>query len=530
VDVERNCRQVIIPLNIERLRGGETLQKQLYRQIRDSILTGTLRPGASLPSSRELAQELGVSRNTAILAYEWLCNEGYLETRHGAGTFVTERLPDVYLASPDPSVVLEQIAAVVKRPRIVFRGERHTMVEKGVSGPIDFWYGSPNWRHFPLKAWRQLLIENLPRSSNNLSRYDSPSGNFELRQAIAEHVGATRGIRATPEQVVITAGAQEGMNLVCRLFVEPGVRVAVEDPCYGGAARIFRSYGAELVPVRVDKQGIDIPRLEPVAAALAYVTPSHQFPTGATLPLERRLRLLQWAQTTGAYVVEDDYDSDFRYDGPPLAALAGLDRNGCVLYMGTFSKSIGAGLRLGFLVIPPHLVDVMMTVKSLATYGHPWLDQIVLAEFIRGGGYRRHLRRIRQLYRRARDTLVRSLEQHFGPQELSGQDAGMHLMWTLPLELSPPAKFAAAAAAEGVGIYTLAAVGAIEFENLYHTRNVVLGYSALSDAQIEVGIRRIARAFQAGSSHSLSTERGNSSGGPGALALLNVAGPIKRKS
>jgi GntR family transcriptional regulator / MocR family aminotransferase len=489
---------VIIPLNIERLRGGETLQKQLYRQIRDCILTGTLRPGTSLPSSRELAQELGVSRNTAILAYEWLCNEGYLETKIGAGTFVTAQLPDAYLASPDPTVTPKTVECSVKRPRIVFRGERHVMVERGANGAIDFWYGSPNWRHFPLKAWRQLLIENLSRSSNNLSRYDSPLGNLELRRAISEHVGATRGIRATPEQIVITAGAQEGMNLICRLLVEPGVRVAVEDPCYGGAARIFRSYGAELAPVPVDQQGIDLAQLEAVSAALAYVTPSHQFPTGVTLPLDRRLRLLQWAQTVGAYVVEDDYDSDFRYDGPPLAALAGLDRDGCVLYMGTFSKSIGAGLRLGFLVIPQHLVDVMLTVKSLANYGHPWLDQIVLAEFIRGGGYRRHLHRIRQLYRHARDTLVGSLEQYFGAQELSGQDAGMHLMWTLPPELSPPGKFVVTAASEGVGIYTLAGVGAIEFESQRNANNVILGYSALSDSQIEAGIRRIANAFQTG--------------------------------
>jgi GntR family transcriptional regulator / MocR family aminotransferase len=486
---------VVIPLSVKRVRGGETLQKQLYRQIRDSILTGTLRPGTSLPSSRELAQELGVSRNTAILAYEWLCNEGYLESRQGAGTFVTARLPDIYLASPDTSVIPEEIVDAPKRPHIVFRGERHVMVERGVNGPIDFWYGSLNWRNFPLKAWRQLLIENLSRSSNNLSRYDNPCGNLELRQAIAENVGATRGIRATPDQIVVTAGAQEAMNLICRLLVERGVRVAVEDPCYAGAARIFRSYGADLVPVPVDKQGIDLARLETVAAALAYVTPSHQFPTGVTLTLERRLRLLQWAQTVGAYVVEDDYDSDFRYDGPPLAALAGLDRNGCVLYMGTFSKSVGAGLRLGFLVIPQHLVDVTMTVKSLATYGHPWLDQIVLAEFIRSGGYRRHLRRIRQLYRRARDTLVHSIERHFGPQELSGQDAGMHLMWTLPPHLPAPVKFAAAAASEGVGIYTLSAVGAIEFENQSYAHSVVLGYSALSDDQIEAGIRRIARAM-----------------------------------
>lgn len=484
-------------LQIERERSELTLQSQLYIQIRQAIVSATFRPGMLLPSSRTLADHLGVSRNTVVLAFESLINEGYLQTRPGIGTFVTNRLPESCLAvdaRQDESG--EPIAAApVKRPRVVFRGERLRFAEKGPHRPsIDFWYGSPNKRHFPLKAWRQLLIDNLSRTSTNLSHYGSPAGNLELRQAIAGHLGATRGIRAVPEQIIITAGAQEGINLVCRLLIEPGIRVAVESPCYGGAARALQSYGAALVPVEVDNEGLDLATLEREETALAYVTPSHQFPTGVTLSLERRQRLLRWAAQVGAYVIEDDYDSDFRYDGPPIAALAGLDPNGCVLYLGTFSKSIGAGLRLGFLVVPEHLVEPIVTIKSLMNYGHPWLDQIVMAEFINSGGYHRHLREIRGLYRTARDALLGSIKRHFGDQYISGKYSGMHLMWTLPPSLAPPQKFAAMALAQDVGVYPLDAVGAVDFSGVWQANSIVLGYSSLSSDQIETGIKRIADA------------------------------------
>jgi GntR family transcriptional regulator / MocR family aminotransferase len=484
-------------VNIERGQSGSTLQRQLYAQIRDSILSATFRPGMSLPSSRKLADDLGVSRNTVMLAYEWLINEGYIDTQPGVGTFVTKALPENCIAvAAEADGKTSAPASSVRRPRIIFRGERHRIVEKGPGRPsIDFWYGSPNWRHFPTKAWRQLLIDNLSRTSTNLSQYASPSGNLELRQAIAQHLGANRGIRAGPEQVIITAGAQEGLNLICRLLVEPGVRVVVESPCYGGAARTFQSYGAVLAPVEVDNYGIDVAALENERANFAYVTPSNQFPTGVTLTNERRGRLLNWAAKVGAYILEDDYDSDFRYDGPPLAALAGIDRNGCVIYLGTFSKSIGAGLRLGFLVVPEHLVETMLTIKSLANYGHPWLDQIVMAEFIVGGGYARHLRRIRQLYRSARDALLSSLEHHFGKSlYISGKYSGMHLMWTLPRDLGPADRFAAKALAQDVGVYPLNEVGAIDFSGRRQAESIVLGYSSLSPDQIETGIKRVAEA------------------------------------
>jgi GntR family transcriptional regulator / MocR family aminotransferase len=464
--------------------------------MRDNILAGTFHPGTRLPSSRVLAQDLAVSRNTVVLAYEWLTNEGYIECRPGAGTFVTTRLPETFLAAAGAFKAIPRGPTTeVSRPRVVFRGERHTVVEKGANRPaIDFWYGSPNWRHFPLKAWRQLLIDNTSRASANLSEYGGPSGNLELRKAISENIGATRGIRATPEQIVITAGAQEGMNLVCRLFVETGVRVAVENPCYAGAARVFASYGADLIPIEVDDDGIDVGALEKQRASLAYITPSHQFPTGATLSLDRRLRLLKWATTVGAYIIEDDYDSDFRYDSPPLTALTGLARNSCVIYLGTFSKSIGAGLRMGFVVVPEHLVDEITRVKSLLSYGHPWLDQIVLAEFIKSGGYGQHLRKIQRLYQHSRDALVSNLKRHFGDLRISGENAGMHLMWTLPSRLGMARDFAAKAERFNVGIYPLDTVGAVDFKGTRQANSIVLGYSALTIEQIKAGVERLSRA------------------------------------
>jgi GntR family transcriptional regulator / MocR family aminotransferase len=487
-----------IVLQIERGQSKPTLQRQLYLQIREAIVSATFHPGMPMPSSRTLAEDLGVSRNTVVMAFELLINEGYLQTTPGVGTFVTNRLPESCIAADTwQGGANEPITETsAKRPRTVFRGERLRFIEKGPHRPsIDFWYGSPNQRHFPLKAWRQILIDNISRTSTNLSHYGSPAGNLELRQAIAEHLGATRGVRAVPEQIIITAGAQEGINLVCRLLIEPGVRVAVENPCYGGAARTFSSYGAMLVPIEVDNDGLDLAALEQEeAATLAYVTPSHQFPTGVTLTIERRRRLLSWATKVGAYVIEDDYDGEFRYDGPPIAALAGLDSNGCVLYLGTFSKSIGAGLRLGFIVVPEHLIGDITAIKSLMNYGHPWLDQIVMAEFIKSGGYRRHLREIRELYRIARDALVGSLKRHFGDQYIFGKYSGMHLMWTLPPSLAPAQNFAALALSQDVGIYTLEAVGAVDFTGVWQTNNIVLGYSSLSTDKIEIGIKRIADA------------------------------------
>lgn len=498
---DQDIGHVHIPLHLRR-DGTLTFQEQIYRQIRDAILGGRMPRGLKLPSSRDMARDLEVSRNTVTLAFSWLLNEGYLESRVGAGTFVSCTLPEEALNSSPPARDRgngDDEGGDGIRPAVRFLSPAPAIVDRGKKRlPIDFWYGRLDHRHFPLQAWRRLLLENLSRAAPNLSDYVHPAGYPELRAAIAEHLCATRGMRVEPERVLVTAGAQDGLNLLGRLLVGPGVKVAVEDPGYQAAALVFRNHGAELCPIPVDHEGLEVEQLDQRRdVPLLHVTPSHQFPTGSTLPLERRVSLLRWARRAGAYIIEDDYDSDFRYDGPPLAAVAGLDGDNRVIYLGTFSKSVGAGLRLGYLVLPPELVAPATAAKSLGSYGHPWLDQAVLGDFLRTGGFIRHLRRLRQAYRQGRDALVKAMRIHFGSSAgLNGQDAGMHVMWTLPEQLGDAVGVAAAAAKRGVGVYPFAAVGAMEFGGRgLAARNLVLGYSSLTPPEIEAGIARIAAAL-----------------------------------
>jgi GntR family transcriptional regulator/MocR family aminotransferase len=491
----------MIPLDLD-AQGHCTLQLRIYEQIRSAIVSNRLRPGSPLPSSRDLERDHKLARNTVVLAYKRLGREGYLAMRPGAGTFVADPIPEMCVGLASQSANTRTGGAVghgdarhetVRHPPVLLRTGGLRMVQAGHSKPqVDFWYGSANARNFPIREWRRLLVENLSRTSSNLSGYGPPEGIHELRLAIARHLSANRGIPVAPDQILITAGAQEGLNLVSRLFVQQGVEVVMENPCYLGAALVFQSFGATIVPAAVDCHGLSTANLKQSAATLAYVTPSHQFPTGVTMSQTRRLQLLDWAQTNGAYIVEDDYDSDFRYDGPPLAALAGLNGNDSVIYLGTFSKSIGSGVRTGYLAVPKQLIEPMRCVKSLANYGHPWLEQIVLAEFIEQGGFARHLRRIRNACGQAREALLESLQEHFGQCRIEGAEAGMHVMWTLPPYLPPIDEIVHIAAAESVGLYTLKEAGTYEMGPVRYPRTLLLGYASLSPDEIRSGIARVA--------------------------------------
>ncbi len=486
-----------IPIALKR-EMNVTLQEQIYRQVRDGILAGKLRPGLKLPSSRDMAKDLAVSRNTVALAFDWLAAEGHVECRVGAGTFVAGYLPEKEVeVSPPPENAISngQSDRRVARARVIFAGRMPAAVGRDRQKlTYDFWYGRLDRREFPVAIWRRLILENFARAGANMSDYGHPAGDPALREAISSHLGATRGIHAEAGRIVITAGAQDGLNLLCRILITQRSRVVVEDPGYEAASLLFESYGAVLDPVAIDAEGLvtdDLPD-EP-GVALAYVTPSHQFPTGVTMPIERRLSLLAWAKANGAYIVEDDYDSDFRYDGPPLTALSGLDRDFCVIYLGSFSKSLGAGLRLGYVVLPPELVAPAIAAKSLASYGQAWLDQAVVADFFSTGAHTQHLRRMLKTYRLRRDLLVKSLQDAFGTTiELSGSDAGMHLMWTLPASFPNASVVAAAAARYDVGVYPLAAIGGRRFrEDSCSDRQLILGYSGLSLSEIVAGISRL---------------------------------------
>jgi len=474
------------------------LQAQLFEQIRRLILSGRLAPGAPMPATRELSAQLGVSRNTVVLAYERLIAEDYLHTRRGTGTFVNARLPEDCLRLRGGAPVLPAAERQAARRPILFHGRAQAVVNPCRHRlQVDFWVGRPDPRSFPTKAWRRHLLHNLSVAGSNLTEYRDPAGIHGLRKAIAAHLGPARGIDATPEQVIIVSGSQEALNITARLLVRAGTPVVTECPSYQGAVFVLESYGARLTPVPVDEQGIDVARLPDARVSLAYVTPSHQYPMGATLSLERRVRLLDWAWQVGAYLIEDDYDSDFRHNGVPLTALKGMDTHGSVIYVGTFSKSIGAGLRLGYMVVPEELVEPARTVKALLNNGQPWLDQAVVADFIASGSYARHLRRIRHTYRARRDCLVDALQRHFGAVDLAGTEGGMHLVWRLPGHFPSAVQLQAMALEAGVGVYALDGGAAWDYgRSEYSRRTLMLGYSSLDQRQIAEGVALLDRALR----------------------------------
>ncbi len=487
-------------LVLELNRSTDTsLQVQIFDQIRSMILDGRLRSGDSLPASRLLSEQIGVSRNTTLLAYERLLAEGYIETRPSVGTFVGPCLPEstMQLTCPSPGT----LGGIVngKCPPVCFSGRVQRVVNphrKDIDQ--DFWIGRPDPASFPLQRWRRLVMQQLPRLGTNLTEYGDPAGLPVLRQAIADHLGPARGFVTSADNVVIVAGSQEGLNLVARLLVRPKTPVVLEQPCYQGAAYVFENHDAHVHPIPVDRSGLDVGLLPNRKCGLCYVTPSHQYPTGVTLSLERRLHLLDWASRTNSYIIEDDYDSDFRYQGAPLTALKGLDGQGRVIYMGTFSKSIGAGIRIGYLVVPDALVKHAHCLKGLMNNGHPVLEQSTLAEFMVRGGYSRHLRLIRRRYKLRRDCLIEKLQEHFGDVELIGIRGGMHLVWRLPRDFPKPRTFESIALANRVGIYSLESAAAETFgPTEFCDRLIVLGYSSLTEKEISKGIENVARGLEA---------------------------------
>lgn len=479
-----------------------TLQTQIFDQIRTMILNGQLRGDDPLPTTRELSAQLGVSRNTAVLAYERLISEGYICTKPYVGTFVSPDLPDTaFLSSASGSAASATPQPLAESPGIVDEGPQlrtHRLADPNRRRlAADFWVGRPDARTFPLKAWSQHIKALLKSASSKLTTYSDPAGLLELRQAVAKHLAPARGVVCDPDQVIIVGGCQDGFNLVGRLLVKPGSTAVVESPCYQGAAFVLESLGAKLHPVPIDREGLDVTQLPHVKGAVAYVTPSHQYPIGVTMSLQRRIELLSWATQYDAYIMEDDYDSDFRFVGSPLTALKGLDRNERVIYLGTFSKCMGPGLRLGYVVVPRRLVESFRRMKMLMNNGQSWLEQAAMADFMASGEFGRHLRRIRQLYRERRDALLAALHKHFGECEIYGEQAGMHLVWKLPEGFPSAAEVEEKGLAAGVGVISLATGSALRFDkNDGGDRLLMLGFVALSEKEIEDGIARLAGALK----------------------------------
>jgi GntR family transcriptional regulator / MocR family aminotransferase len=410
------------------VRAADGLQRQIYRAVRGAILEGVLQPGTRLPSSRALAEDLRVSRTTTLLAYEQLLAEGYLETRHGSGTFVAGDLPDDLPQLPSPQRLPPSQHPPISRSAVALATVPPAARRLG-GPPRAFRLGAPALDRFPLRLWSQLVSRRLRSMTLGHLDYADLLGCLDLRQAIVEHVQAARGTTCSADQVFVVAGAQRALQLICSVLLDPGDRVWLEEPGYPGARGALTQAGARIVPVGVDSQGLNVASATRRAsdARMAYVTPSNQFPLGVPMSPMRRLALLKWAARAGAWIVEDDYDSEFRYRTRPLQCLHGLDAGGRVIYVGTFAKSIFPTMRLGFVIVPTDLREYFRAARRAADLHPPVLEQMALADFIREGHYATHLRRMRAVYRERREALEAGAKEFCdGVLRLRPIQSGLH--------------------------------------------------------------------------------------------------------
>jgi GntR family transcriptional regulator/MocR family aminotransferase len=486
-----------LPVLLDRSR-PDSLTSQLAEQLRDAIRRRRIAGGTRLPSSRQLSEQLSISRNTVVRAYDALVAEGYVDSRPASGIFASRRLPDSPMPAPTASpVVAAEPVAYDPMPVPMLTIQAPNLYNPNRSRlSFDFFPGQPNASLFPLKTWRRLLQQSLSQGgAAGLAHYGDPAGQTALRSAVAGHLAATRGVVVDPNDIVISSGIQEGINIAASLFLGVGAVGLVETPCWQGAAYAFQAAGARVVGVPVDEEGLQTEALPERPAGLLYLTPSHQYPTGHVLSPGRRARLVDWARRNGCHLLEDDYDSDFRYDGSPLPAIAAAAPD-CTIYLGTFSKSLGAGLRLGFIAAPPRIAEAVRTSKALLNNGNPWLEQAALAEMMRSGSYRAHLTRVKARYQESRDSLIWSLRRHFGEVEVSGAEAGLHLFWRLPAGVPDAAVLEVLARRVRVGVHALASGGAWEaVPSLLAQRGIILGYASLTPKQIEQGVARLSDAI-----------------------------------
>jgi GntR family transcriptional regulator/MocR family aminotransferase len=449
----------------------------IYRQIRDAILDGRLRSGTALPSSRDLARRLQVARNTVVTVFDRLRAEGFVETRVGAGTFVSDGVRPRADGGPRASPL---------RPRPVWNALPEGIDLSANRAEFDFRPGLPDANRFPFAAWRARMVRQLRPRAGSGTLID-PAGHPALRAAIARHVGVSRGVRTSADEVLVTSGSQQAINLITRVLLDPGDRVAVEEPGYPLPRRVFQAHGASVVGVEVDDEGLIVEQI-PEGTRLVYVTPSHQYPLGMAMSMARRQALLAWAERADAAIIEDDYDSEFRYGGRPLETLHGLDGSGRVLYVGSFSKSLLPTLRLGFLIAREPVHAALRKAKQLADWHTTLPEQAALAEFIDDGLLAQHVRRMRRIYGERHAHIVDVLTRDFGgvlsPLPAAG---GLHLTALLAGQSISDTELATRASGKGVAVLPLS----------YHhigrrvRSGFLLGYGAIATHRIEEGLRRL---------------------------------------
>lgn len=477
--------QLAIPLS----KSGGPLFRQVYLGLRQAILSGTFQANGRLPSTRDLADQLGVSRTVVLVAYDQLLAEGFVTGRSGSGTYVAKDVSGKRLAASKKSanLRLSTFGSAAEEAAATLDFHSRSRYQR-----YDFACGrsESDIETFPFEMWRRILLRHARKITVTELDYGPPAGSLALREAISAHLRRSRAVICDPSEVIIVNGSQQALDLIVRVLLERGDRVAIENPSYQGTREILLVAGARLIPVPVDRDGLDPAKL-PENARMCFVTPSHQFPTGAILSLARRLALLEWAKRTNAVIVEDDYDGEFRYEGQPLESLQGLDTEGRIIYVGTFSRTIFPALRVGYVIVPKSLVPAFTAAKWLNDQHTPTLEQETLAEFISSGMYERYLRRVRRRNASRRQALLAAIELYFGHRvEVTGDGAGAHIvLW--PRGRLPEQAILDAAALREVGVYGISRY----FVKSPSPTGIMMGYSRLKEAAIREGIRRLSEVF-----------------------------------
>jgi GntR family transcriptional regulator/MocR family aminotransferase len=436
--MKRIAATFLPPITLD-YRSKTPLYGQLYEWFRKAIFAGQLRPGQRVPSTRSLATELKVSRIPVLNAYEQLLAEGYFESFVGAGTCVARSIPeDTLIAAARKARRGSPEKAEKRGPRRMSR-RGTTLTQLPPQTWLDnlgaFRVSLPALEHFPIKIWSKLVARHSRRPPTGLMAYGGPMGYLPFREVIAEYLGTVRGVRCEPSQILVTTGSQQALQLSAQVLLDPKDQVWIEEPGYPSARHAFMTAGAQVIPVRVDHDGMDVAEVirRGRDARVIYVTPSHQYPMGMTMSATRRMLLLNWAARAGVWIIEDDYDSEYRFGTRPIASLQGMDSDERVIYVGTFSKVLFPALRLGYVAVPKDLVPAFSTARDSADVFSSTLYQAVVTDFIREGHFARHIRRMRMLYMERRTELVKAIDSQMGDTlEVIGTEAGMHLVALLP--------------------------------------------------------------------------------------------------
>jgi GntR family transcriptional regulator / MocR family aminotransferase len=456
--------------------GRVPLYTQLYNRIKDDILSGKLPSHSKLPSVRDLAAELSVSRNTVESSYLELYSEGYIYSKPRSGYFVS---------------ALAQDAVLLSLPRK--RRERDPLPELPAPCDIDFHPARLDPQAFPLPLWRRCILDSLRQSSGELIQYHEPQGELGLRSNIQKYLERSRGVVCDPEQIVICSGLQHSLDIVAHLLKERRPVVGVENPGYHLPRSVFRNHSFELIPIPVGSGGIDLDLLETSGSTIAYVTPSHQFPIGCVMPVANRLKLIEWAKSDGKLIIEDDYDSELRYHGKPIPSLQGLHPGGNIIYLGTFSKVLSPALRVSYLILPHSLLSAYRRLFQDYFCSVSLLEQRTLAEFMEQGHWDRHLRRMRTLYKKKHDALLRTVDRHFGDRAvIVGQGAGLHVVLQLTGHTLSEGDLIDRARGDGVGLLPFSVTHAKEEPD---SSRFFLGFGGLTANEIELGIERLVKSW-----------------------------------